>query len=332
MKEAFSSITHELLKDELDHLKLNQAIQKFQFIMERVSDIDLDKDDNRKNLRFDNGKSLGSTWAAMCLKDQIRTKMFTKGVFRSIEKVRENTSKAVQILYAGTGPYATLAILAMSHFEPAEVQFTLMEINSASLLSAKNVIEKLGFQHHVKEYLCADATKYRITSEQEFQIVISETMQRSLETEQQVPITINLMNQLPKSTILIPESVSLTAALIDSAQLNRTFKGVEEHNVLLRLDTLFEINKTTAIDYREVQSELKKKVYLNQTTIKIPSKINHFNLLAILTDITVLDDIRIKFNESGLTSPQFLQPVNCDNKISFRYQISDHPGLEYEVL
>ena len=68
----------------------------------------MENDRNREDIHLANGKALGTSWAARCVDDIIRTKKFVAGVYQAVQKLlNEYPEKTVHILYAGTGPFAT---------------------------------------------------------------------------------------------------------------------------------------------------------------------------------------------------------------------------------
>ena len=70
----------------------------------------------------------------------------------------------------------------------------------------KSVITTCGFEDHVIEYVQADATKVVLKNNKDIDILVSETMQRALETEQQVPIVMNAPESIKRKMLfLIPE-------------------------------------------------------------------------------------------------------------------------------
>ena len=121
-----------------------------------------------------------------------RTAIFFRGIYQAIQhKIKEKSKSKVLILYAGTGPYATLVTALFPLLESSEVSVDLLEINLVSLRSATDVITGLGLQAFIGDSYCSDATTFKI--EKPYDIVISETMQAALKEEPQVAIMQNLI-------------------------------------------------------------------------------------------------------------------------------------------
>ena len=150
--QVIKNIAEVLLKEETDFFELSKVIHDYEELLLDLSSLNMENDTSRSDIYFENGKALGTTWAAMCIRDMMRTKIFVKGLFKAIEFIQQTKEGAVQIIYAGTGPFATLALPVMASFSAKEIQFTLLEINRTSFENAKKVIKKLGFGNYVQSF------------------------------------------------------------------------------------------------------------------------------------------------------------------------------------
>ena len=66
--------------------------------------------------------------------------MFLRGISSAImEATRRFPAQPIEVLYAGTGPYASLAIPLMHRFAPSEVKFTLLEVHETAVASVGGV-------------------------------------------------------------------------------------------------------------------------------------------------------------------------------------------------
>ena len=101
--------------------------------------------------RTPNGLAISPKMAEMCTIDFMRTIKFIRGLHDAISNLKKIiTGRPIQILYAGIGPYATLAVPLMSIFSSSEANFTLIDIHPESIESARSVIETLGFENRYR--------------------------------------------------------------------------------------------------------------------------------------------------------------------------------------
>lgn len=321
-------------EDIHDYAVLTQSITDFKALCLALSEIDIETDEAKKHLYFENGKAVGRTWAAFCIDDILRTKMFIKGLFKAIEQLKSQKKETIHVLYAGSGPFATLILPIMAVYSPEEIQFTLLEINQLSAESAERVIHKLGFERYIRAIEQQDATKYVIKGEVD--IVLSETMQKGLVQEQQVPIAMNLMRQVSEKTLLIPEKISLDIALINNTKLFERQEDTPESEYCLRLGSLFELSAEKIANYNSKMNVLAGKMTFPTNHFSLPKEsLETHSSLAILTEIVTFGAEKLSLNESGLCTPiiltRFSKGQNLDKQVSIYYKIDKVPGFEYTI-
>ena len=161
-KDTLSKIAKTYWQPAIDYFELTQATNSYFDLVLDLSKIDLEAIPNSVDKHFDNGKAIGTTWAAKCLEDIMRTKRFSRGVWQAVESVRQQRPGPVHLLYAGTGPFATLALPLLSHYSPDELQLHLLEVNEVSIASARKVIRQLNAEAYIHSCVQADATKYQL--------------------------------------------------------------------------------------------------------------------------------------------------------------------------
>ena len=139
-----AEITDVILSQNTDYKILKDTLDKLTALFLSTSKLNIDADVNATHLHLASGKAIGLKWAAMCIQDLIRTKQFMSGVNKAIlDKQKIKTEGLIQILYAGSGPFATIVMPLITKFTPDEIQFTCLEVNPISVQSLKNVIEAL---------------------------------------------------------------------------------------------------------------------------------------------------------------------------------------------
>lgn len=81
-----------------------------------------------ENLIAENGTAIGPFWAAMYLEDMMRTRQLIRGITRALdEKLKKQSS--IEVIYAGTGPFANLLLPIFQEYKTHQIRYTLMEIN-----------------------------------------------------------------------------------------------------------------------------------------------------------------------------------------------------------
>ncbi len=328
LREKIINATSEYFENNIDFLKLSDASKKYKQVLEEISDQNMNIEKGRNDIHFDNGKALGTFWAALCLDDLIRTRQFIRGIDKAI-KEKINTQKPLHILYAGTGPFATLLLPFILRYAKEDIKYTFLEINPFSFDLLKELILKLDLEDYDITLVNEDATKYQIDTKNEPDIIISETMQNALVKEQQVPIFLNLMSQVKKDTIFIPEKIELSIGMqkaglpIEAPNEKRFFKE----------ESVFEVSKDSLFPLTQ---ELNEKFTFDKKQLIIKNeKLKGFNHLLLITEIQIYKEEKITINESGLTTPMFIKniPENLQDSIVIdtQYQISSDPKLDYTI-
>ena len=334
-QDPFKKMTQMFLQDETDYLALSKAVKEFKAFLIELTGINLEDEEGRRNIQFDNGIALGTTWAAMCIDDMIRTKRFMKGVFDAVTHLRTATTAPIHILYAGTGPFAALVLPLLTKFSEEEIQFTFLEINEKSFTALERLIAKLGIDGYIRSLELADATQYSIPKGEHFDMLVCEAMLPGLNKEQQVPILLNLLKQLPAGITFIPQKIELELALIHPGRHIEVMMGNTEIDYCKRMGKIFELSKEKVFEYNSNRGASGKIVFPETTIACFPVQMKDHTRLVILTDIYVFGEQHIGINESGLTIPVLLQDISNirDREIVIRarYKVDDIPGIEYTI-
>jgi len=182
-------ITDELLLQN-DPKKLDEAVNRLHLLFSALSGIDDDTDGTWSSCDtlLSNGLAISPKDAGRCAVDSARTSKFLRGIYAALLKAQTRfPSGPIEILYAGCGPFATLAIPLATRFTADEIQFTLVEINHRSLELAEKTFRAFGLSDFVRDYIQTDAASYLHPGT--LHMVITETMQKALSKEPQVAIT-----------------------------------------------------------------------------------------------------------------------------------------------
>ncbi|MCF2857630.1 class I SAM-dependent methyltransferase [Pseudoalteromonas sp. SMS1] len=156
------------------------------------------------------GVAISPVQAAKCFEETLRTQIFAQGVALAIEDNLKLREGPIKILYAGTGPYATLLLPFLTSREKLPLEITLLDIHEENIAAVEALIAHFGLEDYNINVVLADATQWCPACPQtRFDIIISETMTALLKREPQVYIFKHLVQFLKSTGVLIPEEVSL---------------------------------------------------------------------------------------------------------------------------
>jgi len=337
-KKKLSKITKAIIREDLDFHVLKNAVTELKQLLKTLSRINLEAEINLENIPLSNGQAIGPKWAAMCLDDLMRTYKFMKGTHKALEKVRgKNPERPATILYAGTGPYATLILPFLSLYKPSELQLILLEVNPISIESLKNIIKGFDAYDYVKAIYHCDASNFSIPQRLDADIILVECMQNALRSEPQVAITYNLLSQMKKGTILIPENISLYLTLINlekKMNYQTPVENVKSIDFYENSDAVFILNKDEV---------LKNGVEFKKEGFQFPEKeilfskeqLGNYDMITISTEITIFENISLKIDESGLTVPLILADLKHDPTIigaKTQYTLGTNPELATQLM
>jgi len=312
--EKLLSYSNAILKEGDFHDELAPAVMGYADLLFSITNIDGNLAAHRSHIDTANGNAIGTFWAARCVMEIFRTQRFVKSLAAAIKDIKNTKpQEAVHILYAGTGPFAALALPIMATHLPADVQFTLLEINPESYSMLKVVLEKFNFNAFVSKTELNDATIWKLEN-QHFDIVLSETMDRALIKEPQVSIMLNIASQLKNETpIFIPEEIVVS---VSARRQNETDKK--------HLINLISFNK-------HYMFNLIRKSEKGQWDFEeIGLSFNADDKLYFETEITVYKDYKLIGNDCSLN---FSAPIKLDqpkDHLTFRYTNVSMPGFHFK--
>ena len=326
-----------LLDENMHYGNLFSATTNYKEMLFEASQLTLGQDDVDENIYTDSGNALGPKWASRCVDDIVRTRQFCMGVYKAtLKKVLEKKGP-VHIVYAGTGPFATLVLPLLTRFTSEEIKLTLLEINKVSLEGLFNVISFFEISDYIEAIDCCDATTYTIENPESVDIILTETLQKGLKEEPQVAISYNLMSQVSDQVILIPEDITLNLLLVDADKKTAHQTSFETHiEYYKNIGPLFSLNKTEISKHQDTLIPSLPNFTFPSTKILMPENANRdYHTLSIETQIRVFEDEVIKIDESGLTFltkltdlNAMLQTFNC---VISSYQCSNKPGLQMKL-
>ncbi len=261
------------------------------------------------------GLALSPALAANCTNDARRTAVFLRGLHAAIRAARRRfPGERLEVVYAGTGPFAPLAIPLMSVLSPSDLQFTLIDIHEHSMAKLRSLLDYLGFTGFVRDFLVMDATDYQHPHGTPLHIVLTETMQRALSCEPQVAILRRLAPQLTRGGFFLPQEVRVDLSIGESLPA-----------VAGRVMTL-----TT----RTASVRSDSNGCFPAHTIRMPAVLPA-GMPTLRTEIRVFGRHVLHEFESGLTTPDVLWDLHGlagNEDISFWYQLGERPGIRWRRL
>lgn len=275
---------------------------------------DVDASAGREHIKTVNGNAIGTFWAAKCIREVFRTQRFSRALYSSVLETMGQNKRPIHVLYAGTGPFATLALPVMMMLKPEELQFTFLEINPESIEILEQVIDLFDLHAYVKNIHQCDASSWEVSSSG-IDIVISETMSRALVAEPQVAIMLNLASQLPKEVVFLPEEIKVS--------LSKLSKGSRTPE---RIAELINFNKASM--YSIIGNSSMKNWNFDDQDIQ--TDLSEGDQLCFLTEIRINEGNVLNLNDSSLN---LLEKLKVDKKqgainLNIKYTLDVRPGFK----
>lgn len=272
------------------------------------------------------GTAIAPRSAAACVLDFARTTAFLRGTEGALRAALARfPERPIEMLYAGCGPFAPFALMLATQFDPAEVRITLLDVNPRSLDCARRVFEGFGLRAFVRDAVCVDAAAYAWPHAQPLHVVLTETMQRALEKEPQVAVTLNLAPQLCEGGILVPERIAVDLCLFDPAREFPALDGNGEPAYSRVRVPLGEVFALTAASARALAAAGAFPV----VEIDVPPDSRH-QLATLRTRIAVFGEHVLDEYASGITNPLLLNDFAGARHIRVQYASGPQPAFHCE--
>jgi len=311
LKERLSQYSIDILNPENFHDKLAPAVMGYADLL--FEEFDVNSSAGREHIQTLNGNAIGTFWAAKCIREIFRTQRFSRALYSSVLGAIGQNKRPIHVLYAGTGPFAALALPIMMMLKPENVQFTFLEINRESIEILEQVIDLFDLHAYVKNIHQCDASLWDVPSSG-IDIVISETMSRALIAEPQVAIMLNLASQLPKEVIFLPEEIKVSLC-----KLSRASREPE------RIAELINFNKTSMYSIIE-NSSMRNWNFTDQD---IQTNLSEGDQLYFMTEIRINDGNILNLDDSSLNLLEKLKVNKKEGVINLnvKYALDKRPGF-----
>lgn len=283
----------------------------------------------------ENGTRVNPYMAAYCFLDYLRSYKFIIGIKKLIaDKLSQNPSQPLHILYAGTGPYASLILPLTTIFSADQIQVTLLDIHQSSLDAVSKLISAFNLEAYFNAYIKADATLFIPANNDLYDIIISETMDKALRKEPQIAIFNHLRQFLKPNGAFIPEEIRVDLYQSKwNEEKNPAFEyfldtETRKHNAAFRekITNLIAINKHSVTTFKRTNSD--HRLFLK--TIDPKNFKAAYTALLLLTEVQVYKGITLIEDESILTEKDYLSPLNdriLQSGLSFYYKMDNDPRI-----
>ena len=263
----------------------------------------------------ESGVVLNPSHAGQCLTELRRTECCVRGLDQAIQEKKKEGNEPVKVFYAGCGPFATLILPLVFRYSPQELQVTVLDYHQESIDTVKKLYALIERQGHIENYIVHDAVTYQVEGPENYHIFLTETLQRALTQECQVPIVFNLLPQFPSSVQLIPQEIRVGGLWTEIAGGLENRASVTEEDV--ELGTILRLNAETVKRNSLVKS------------IQALGPANPNQTFSLQTEIDVYGEWQLRRNESGLTCPHPMEDAvfEAGETLHFDYVIDESPGL-----
>lgn len=269
------------------------------------------------------GKALSPRDAARCVMDFARTTAFLRGVDAAIRELLERfPNEPIEIVYAGTGPFATLIVPLLDRYPVDRLRITLLDVHQRSLDAVDSLFRLLHLRERIASLACADVTEYRHPVP--CHLIVCELIQQGLKNEPQLAATLNLAPQLRAGGVFVPAVVALDAEL-SSSFASFALEGAERQ--VLDLGPVFTLD-ANAIREGAAPSH-------DPVTIQIPTIDTAGLDLNLVMRVQVFGAHHLSGFDAGITYPLPLQnlfPLQPGERIEFSYVTGGAPRMTHRRL
>ncbi|MEP5766690.1 MAG: class I SAM-dependent methyltransferase [Halieaceae bacterium] len=315
---TLATIASTILDETRSPAAVRAALDQFQQLCSDHSGVEPDRSFSAwaEDSFLDSGVAINPQAAAHCVTDYRRSVVFIRALHAALQDaLQQFTQRPLQILYAGCGPYATLLLPLLQYFRPGELEIHLLDIHQRSLDSVAQLLAHFQLEAHNISLVHADASDYQ--HPEALQLIVAETMQKSLEQEPQVAVTTNLAAQLCAGGIFLPQQIDVELGLTEREQALHT------PGDYLPLARAFTLRADSAPELASVELVIPAIERLEQ----------HSALL--FTSIQVYRQYRLQAYEAEITLPRpcpELMPLRAGARHKLHYRLGSYPGFEFSTL
>jgi len=336
-RSRLTTITDMLLDPESDPAQLREAVTALHDLCATIVGLGPDADGGEadRETRLDEGRALAPRDAARCVLDLARTSAFLRGSHDAVTALLERfDDRPINLLYAGCGPFAPLALPLTTRFSPDELSITFVDAHAISTKAVEGLLEAFDAAAWCASVRCGDAKAHVHPASGDLHMVIIETMQKALEHEPQVALTGALAPQLVEGGILVPQRIRLSACLADIGA-EFAFSDSETSTPgrrRLDLGPILELGSDGLKFHGEMGDGTEPPT---AATFVIPHEVARFPDLMVRTTVEVFGDHRLDDYDSGITYPTVIHTVgrlHPGDRLEMSYETGPFPGLRVRRL
>lgn len=330
-RDELNQVTDTILDTGSGPGELFAAVNDLHRLCSSIVGLEPEADDGEadRETKTEHGRALAPRDAARCTLDLARTSAFLRGCHEAIGVLLNRFSgRRINLLYAGTGPFAPLALPLTTRFDPEHLGITFIDAHPYSVDSVRRLIDAFEASAWCSALHSCDAMDYVHPVSEPLHMVIIETMQRLLAKEPQVALTEVLAPQLIEGGILLPERVLLSACLADqSRELSLPDPG-EAAAKTTEVSTRCRFDLGALIEL--TAGGLRYRGEAETITLIIPDEVLEMPDLLLRTTVEVFAGHRLDDYDSGLTYPTLIAQLGRlrpGDRVEITFERGAVPGL-----
>jgi hypothetical protein len=272
------------------------------------------------------GVAIGPRDAANCILDAPRTACLARAVDAAVA-ARLPRLTPIEVIYAGCGPFAPLALCTAALRPDAPLRFTLIDAHVSNLARAHRLLERAGLAHMIASMVCEDAARWTRPPGPAPDVLVAEVMQRALAHEPQVAVLTNLSSQCRPDAAIVPSAIRIDLALRRPADLFDA--GVPDRV----LGTALTLSRASLPVLRA--AILRDSTGLPGTALNVPRDAPEGCVGVLLTHVEAGDGHVLTPGSSGLTQPLPLLAQGIagpGDRYRLRYRLQPVPGFDVERM
>ena len=338
------NIISSIINEESNYDLIKDSIDSIYAEFYKITNIVKDNTYSDHGTILKSGEALTPQTAAGCIYDYVRTTKFLRGVYKALNtKINLLSNRKVKLLYAGSGPFASLVLPLLPLFKETDVEIDIIDFHKGSIDAVNTLISHYGYEKYFDKIIVGDATEFN-SEDKKYDIIISETMRNALSIEPQVAISLQLYKFLAEDGIFLPEKISVTAVVADLHSELSTSKSkwqnfwlnIKRYQAINRRIVLGDVfilekNVREKYDFSEIDKNL-----MNLETYEVPKKLGEMKDLIFLTTINIFDDIVLSEQDnSGLTKVYFDQNTRFltgGEQLKFQFLLGPYPKVITSIV